>query len=85
MSTLELDFKRAQSDVKLLDATPDNATLLKLYALFKQATEGDVSGEPPELFDVRGTAKYNAWKASAGMSKEAAMQAYVDLVAQLRS
>lgn len=85
MSMLELEFTRAQADVKLLEAAPDNATLLKLYSLFKQATEGDFSGEPPPMFDLRATAKYDAWKGLAGMSKEAAMRAYVDLVAELRS
>jgi acyl-CoA-binding protein len=82
---LELEFTRAQSDVKLLDAAPDNTTLLKLYALFKQATEGDVSGDAPDMFDLRGSAKHGAWKGLVGMSKEAAMRAYVDLVAELRA
>jgi acyl-CoA-binding protein len=84
MSMTELAFKRAAEDIKLLDDRPDNATLLKLYALFKQASEGDVAGEAPATFDLKETAKYNAWKAMAGTSKEAAMQAYIDLVADLR-
>lgn len=85
MSTIDFEFTRAQADVKLLDEAPDNTTLLKLYALFKQATEGDVSGEAPAMFDLRATAKYNAWKSVAGMSKDAAKRAYVDLVKQLRA
>jgi acyl-CoA-binding protein len=85
MSTLQLEFNQAQADVKLLDAAPDNATLLKLYSLFKQATEGDVAGEAPEMFDIRATAKYNAWKGLAGTSKDDAMRAYVALVATLRA
>jgi len=84
MSTLDLAFKQAEADVRLLDAMPDNATLLKLYGLFKQATEGDVAGDPPELFDVRGTAKFKAWKALAGMPKDVAKRNYVALVAALR-
>jgi acyl-CoA-binding protein len=85
MSMLDLAFKQAQSDVKLLDETPDNPTLLRLYSLFKQATEGDVTDEAPAMFDLKATAKYTAWKALASTSREDAMQAYVDLVKQLRS
>lgn len=85
MSMLELEFTKAQADVKLLDDRPDNTTLLKLYSLFKQATEGDVSGDAPAMFDLKESAKYNAWKGLSGMSKDAAMQAYVDLVKELRS
>jgi diazepam-binding inhibitor (GABA receptor modulator, acyl-CoA-binding protein) len=61
-----------------------NENLLLLYSLFKQATEGDVSIEKPtNLFDFKGIAKYNAWEALKGMSKEEAMQKYVDLVSTL--
>ncbi|MBX9925286.1 MAG: acyl-CoA-binding protein [Hyphomicrobiaceae bacterium] len=70
MSTVDLEFKQAEADVRLLETAPDNATLLKLYGLYKQATEGDVSGEPPELFDVRASAKYKAWQALVGTSRD---------------
>ena len=57
--------------------------LLDLYGLFKQATEGDVSGEKPGMFDFKGAAKYDAWESRRGMTKDEAMQAYVDLVDRL--
>lgn len=84
MSTIDIEFKQAEADVRLLDQTPDNQTLLKLYALYKQATEGDVAGDPPELFDVRATAKYNAWKAIVGKTKDDAKRDYVALVKSLQ-
>ncbi len=84
MSTVDLEFKRAEADVRLLESTPDNATLLKLYGLYKQATEGDVTGEAPELFDLRATAKHKAWQALAGKSRDDAKRDYVALVANLR-
>ena len=84
MSTLELEFKQAEADVRLLETAPDNATLLKLYGLYKQATEGDVTGEAPELFDVRASAKYKAWQALAGTSRDEAKRGYVALVTSLR-
>ena len=60
-----------------------NETLLELYSLYKQATEGDVQGEAPSGFDFRGAAKYAAWEKRRGMSSDEAMQAYIDLVDQL--
>ncbi len=60
-----------------------NETLLELYSLYKQATEGDVRGEAPSGFDFRGAAKYAAWEKRRGMASEQAMQAYVDLVDRL--
>jgi acyl-CoA-binding protein len=62
-----------------------NERLLELYGLFKQATQGDVSGESPGLFDLKGAAKFDAWEARLGMTREQAMQAYVDLVDRLAS
>jgi acyl-CoA-binding protein len=59
-----------------------NETLLELYSLYKQATEGDVQGEAPSGFDFRGAAKYAAWEKRRGMSSDEAMQAYIDLVEQ---
>ncbi len=83
MSDLEKAFAEATANAKQLTEKPDNDTLLKLYALFKQASEGDVSGEKPGFFDFVATAKYEAWEALAGTDKEAAMQKYIDLVKRL--
>ena len=60
----------------------ERPTNLALYALFKQATSGDVSGSRPGMLDLRGRAKYDAWAKHKGMTKDAAMQAYIDLVAK---
>lgn len=62
---------------------PSNEELLDLYALFKQGSEGDVSGERPTGFDFKGIAKYDAWASKKGVSKEDAMQQYVALVDRL--
>lgn len=82
--SLEQDFENAQSDAKGLSKTPSNADLLELYALYKQATAGDVSGSRPGMLDVKGRAKYDAWAGKKGTAKERAMQAYVDVVARLK-
>jgi acyl-CoA-binding protein len=77
------DFKVAQERVKTLSTRPSNDTLLELYALYKQATEGDVQGKRPGLLDVKGRAKYDAWVGRKGLSRDAAMQQYVQLVERL--
>ena len=84
MSDLQARFEQAAKDVHALTERPDNDTLLRLYALYKQGAEGDVSGPKPGFFDFVGTAKYEAWAKLAGTSQEAAMEKYVDLVAKLR-
>jgi diazepam-binding inhibitor (GABA receptor modulator, acyl-CoA-binding protein) len=84
MSNLEKAFGDAAAASKQLARTPDNPTLLKLYALYKQATAGDVTGSRPGGFDFVGAAKYDAWAGVKGMSRDAAMQAYVDLVKSLQ-
>lgn len=84
MTALQTAFEQAARDVQALPARPDNATLLHLYGLYKQATEGDVHGPKPGFFDFVGTAKHDAWRALAGRSKEDAMREYVALVEQLR-
>lgn len=73
-------FEQAAAAAKLLPEKPDNDTLLKLYALFKQGSSGDVSGEKPGLFDFVGNAKYGAWEKLKGLSQEDAQQQYIDLV-----
>lgn len=75
-------FEAATERAKQLPNQP-NDVLLDLYGLFKQATEGDVSGEKPGMFDFKGAAKYDAWEGRRGMSSDEAMQAYVDLVDKL--
>ena len=80
MSALEDRFAQAQKDVNDLAERPDNDTLLMLYALYKQATQGDVSGSRPGMLDVRGRAKFDAWAKRKGTSKDAAMEAYIALV-----
>ena len=84
MSDLDARFKQAAEDVQNLDERPDNDTLLKLYALYKQGSEGDVSGEKPGFFDFVGVAKYEAWEKLQGLPREEARQKYVELVDSLR-
>lgn len=81
--TLEQDFAEAQERVKKLTKRPGNAQLLELYGLYKQATEGDVSGKRPGMLDLAGRAKYDAWTARKGTDRAAAMSAYVALVDRL--
>lgn len=76
-------FEQASSAAKALPDRPDNETLLKLYALYKQGSEGDVSGEKPGFFDFVGVAKYEAWEGLRGTSKEQAREKYVNLVRKL--
>ena len=83
--SMDHKFTAAAEAVQSLSRRPDNATLLRLYALFKQASVGDVEGEPPSAFDFKARAKYNAWADLEGMSSEDAKQAYIDLVAELQS
>jgi acyl-CoA-binding protein len=85
MSDLKTLFEQASEDVKELPSRPDNATLLQLYAHFKQATQGDVQGDRPGFTDLAGRAKFDAWSNLRGMGEEEAMQAYVDLVEKLKA
>ncbi len=85
MSDLTADFEQASKDVKSLAERPDNDTLLKLYALYKQGSEGDVNGPKPGFFDFVGTAKYDAWAKLAGTSPDEAKKKYIALVKKLRS
>ncbi len=81
--SLKEDFESAQQRVKTLSSTPDNTTLLELYALYKQGTEGDVRGSRPGMMDFKGRAKWDAWSSKKGTSKDAAMTAYIALVRTL--
>ena len=83
MADLKAQFEQAAEDIKKLTERPDNDTLLKLYALFKQGSEGDVNGPKPGFFDFVGTAKYDAWAKLKGTAAEDAMKKYVALVKKL--
>ena len=84
MNELQKAFEAAQSAAKQLPQRPDNDTLLELYSYFKQATDGDVAGDRPGAFDFVARAKYDAWAARQGMSKDVAMKGYVKLVEHLK-
>ena len=81
--SLEADFNVAVAKSKELTKRPSNEELLDLYALYKQATEGDVSGERPGGFDFKAIAKFDAWAGKKGHSKEQASQNYIALVDRL--
>jgi acyl-CoA-binding protein len=78
-------FEHAVADSKSLAERPSNGTLLELYSLYKQATEGDAGDTAPNMFDFVAKAKHEAWAALKGKTKETAMQEYVDLVNKLKS
>ena len=83
MSDVTQAFEAAAQRVQALDERPDNDTLLRLYALYKQGSEGDVRGPRPGFFDFVGTAKYEAWAKLSGTEKAVAMQQYIALVDKL--
>jgi acyl-CoA-binding protein len=85
LSDIDKLFTQAQADVKELSERPGNLTLLRLYALFKQATEGDANGDQPGFADIVGKYKRDAWAALKGTPQEVAKQHYVELVESLRS
>ena len=80
----QAEFDQALAEVKTLPNQPPE-TLLELYGLFKQATAGDVTGKRPGMLDFKGRAKYDAWSSRKGMSKAAAMDAYVAVVERLKA
>ena len=80
---LKAKFEAAAAAAKKTKKKPDNATLLKLYSNYKQATEGDVKGDRPGGFDFVGGAKYDAWAKLKGTSKDDAMNNYVKQVDKL--
>ena len=83
MSDLDAPFDAAVNNSKTLPERPDNETMLKLYALFKQATVGDNTTKRPGFTDPVGRAKYDAWKALAGTAQEDAQRRYIALVGDL--
>ena len=84
MSKLDTSFDAAVAASKTLASRPDNQTLLKIYALFKQASQGDVSGKRPGFTDLVGRAKYDAWAKLQGTASDDAKHAYIDLIGELK-
>jgi diazepam-binding inhibitor (GABA receptor modulator, acyl-CoA-binding protein) len=84
VSDLKAKFEQAVADSKNLPERPDNQTLLKLYALYKQASTGDVEGKRPGFTDMVGRAKWDAWSEIKGTSNEDAMKQYVSLIDELK-
>jgi acyl-CoA-binding protein len=84
MPDIKKAFKTAAADVQELPKRPGNDDLLSLYALYKQATEGDVQGSRPGLLDMTGRAKYDAWAKRKGLATNDAMKQYVALVEKLK-
>ena len=84
MSDLKAKFEKAAQEAQQLSKKPNNDALLKLYALYKQATAGDVSGKRPGFTNPVGRAKYDAWKKMKGTASEEAMQTYIELVENLK-
>ncbi len=78
-------FENAVKESKTLKSKPSNDILLKLYSLYKQATEGDVTGERPGGFDFKGAAKFDAWEELKGKSKDDASSEYIKLVTNLHA
>jgi len=84
MADLKARFEQAVAESKQLPEKPDNMTLLKLYALYKQAITGDVEGKRPGFTDMVGRAKWDAWNELKGKGGDEAMQEYVDLIESLK-
>ena len=84
MADIKKTFEKAVADSKNLPEKPDNATLLKIYSLYKQATGGDVEGKRPGFTDMVGRAKWDAWNEIKGKSKDEAMGEYVELIESLK-
>ena len=83
MSDLNATFEAAVANSKKLTERPDNATLLKIYALYKQATSGDNEEKKPSFSDMVGRAKWDAWNKLNGTSSDDAKQQYIDLIQSL--
>ncbi|MEJ0004269.1 MAG: acyl-CoA-binding protein [Pararobbsia sp.] len=85
MSDLHQQFEQARHDSTQLSERPGNLTLLRLYALYKQATEGDAGGDKPGLSDIVGRYKHDAWAALKGTAPDTAKRQYVELVESLKA
>jgi diazepam-binding inhibitor (GABA receptor modulator, acyl-CoA-binding protein) len=84
MADLNAQFEKAMADSKNLEERPDNATLLKLYALFKQGSSGDADGKRPGFTDMVGRAKWDAWNEIKGTSGDDAKKQYIALIEELK-
>jgi len=84
MSDLQKLFENAAADSRNLNERPDNETLLKIYALYKQGSAGDAEGRRPGFTDMIGRAKYDAWAGLKGLARDEAMQQYVALINSLK-
>lgn len=82
--SLQEQFEQSVAESKTLAERPDNMTLLKMYGLYKQGSNGDVQGERPGMSDFVGRAKWDAWEALKGLPQEEAQQQYIDIVAGLK-
>lgn len=83
MSDLNAAFEAAVAQSRTLSERPDNATLLKIYALYKQATQGDNEEKKPSFSDMVGRAKWDAWEKLKGVDGDAARRQYIDLIDSL--
>ena len=81
---LKKKFEKAAADAQKLDSRPSDRDMLRMYALYKQATTGDVSGKRPGALDIRSRAKYDAWAKLKGTAEDEAMQSYIELVESLK-
>ena len=84
MSALKTQFDKAVAESKELPEKPDNQTLLKIYGLYKQSTEGDNGGKRPGFTDMVGRMKFDAWAGLKGKTADESMQEYIDLIEALK-
>jgi diazepam-binding inhibitor (GABA receptor modulating acyl-CoA-binding protein) len=82
--SLQEQFEKTVAESKTMSERPDNMTLLKMYGLYKQGSNGDAQGERPGMTDFIGRAKWDAWNAVKGLPQEQAQQQYIDLIAELK-
>lgn len=82
--TIQQAFEQARKDVDALSRSPSAEDMLMLYALYKQGSQGDVTGSRPGMFDMLKRAKFDAWAKCKGMPREKAMQKYVDKANELQ-
>jgi diazepam-binding inhibitor (GABA receptor modulator, acyl-CoA-binding protein) len=83
-TSLKAKFEKAAADSKSLSERPDNATLLKIYSLYKQGSVGDNTEKKPGFTDMVGRAKWDAWDKLKGTDPKDAMQQYIDLIESLK-
>jgi diazepam-binding inhibitor (GABA receptor modulator, acyl-CoA-binding protein) len=84
MSDLNTRFEQASVDAKSLSERPDNQTLLRIYALYKQGSEGDIERDKPSMTDMVGFAKWSAWNKLKGTEQDEAKQDFIDLIESLK-